>query len=79
MYNTSKQKTLYTDQNGNLHLTGKLTIGSGEGYVCLNGAAKNAKDVVLMAGSQDASQAEFVLYYDGTITSKGKTVKLVEA
>nr|DAG59826.1 MAG TPA: hypothetical protein [Caudoviricetes sp.] len=32
-----------------------------------------------MAGSQDASQAEFVLYYDGTITSKGKTVKLVEA
>lgn len=79
MYNTDKQKTLYTDQNGNLHLTGKLTIGSGEGYVCLNGAAKNAKDVVLMAGSQDASQAEFVLYYDGTITSKGKTVKLVEA
>ena len=78
MYNTDKQKTLYTDQNGNLHLTGKLTIGSGEGYVCLNGAAKNAKDVVLMAGSQDASQAEFVLYYDGTITSKGKTVKLVE-
>lgn len=78
MYNTNKQKTLYTDQNGNLHLTGKLTIGSGEGYVCLNGAAKNAKDVVLMAGSQDANQAEFVLYYDGTITSKGKTVKLVE-
>ena len=78
MYNTDKQKTLYTDQNGNLHLTGKLTIGSGEGYVCLNGAAKNAKDVVLMAGSQDANQAEFVLYYDGTITSKGKTVKLVE-
>ena len=79
MYNTDKQKTLYTDQNGNLHLTGKLTIGNGEGYVCLNGAAKNAKDVVLMAGSQDASQAEFVLYYDGTITSKGKTIKLVEA
>ena len=79
MYNTDKQKTLYTDQNGNLHLTGQLTIGSGEGYVCLNGTAKNAKDVVLMAGSQDASQAEFVLYYDGTITSKGKTVKLVEA
>ena len=79
MYNTRKQKTLYTDQNGNLHLTGKVTIGSGEGYVCLNGTAKNAKDVVLMAGSQDASQAEFVLYYDGTITSKGKTVKLVEA
>lgn len=78
MYNTDEQKTLYTDQNGNLHLTGKLTIGSGEGYVCLNGAAKNAKDVVLMAGSQDEKQAEFVLYYDGTITSKGKTVKLVE-
>lgn len=77
MYNTSGNKTLYTDQNGNLHLTGKLTIGSGEGFVCLNGAASSDTDFVLYAGSESPMSAEFALRKDGKIYSKGQLVDLV--
>lgn len=76
MYNTSGSKTLYTDQNGNLHLTGKLSVGSGEGYVCINGAASSNTDYVLYAGNESPSQAEFALRKDGKIFSKGVEVTL---
>lgn len=76
MYNTSDQKTLYTDQNGNLHLDGTLTIGSGEGYVCINGAATSNSDFVLYAGNESPMAAEFALRKDGKIFSKGVECQL---
>lgn len=76
MYNVEGNKTLYTDQNGNLHLTGKLTVGEGEGFVCLNGAAKADADYVFFAGNENPEEAEFALRRDGKIFSKGELVVL---
>lgn len=77
MYNVEGSKTLYTDQNGNLHLDGKLTVGNGEGYVCINGAAKGDTDFVLYAGNEQAEEAEFALRRDGKIFCKNVECKLV--